>query len=258
MNSTSRKLGLAMAGGAVRGAAQVGALEVFEENGIEFDVVAGTSAGSIVGAVYAAGLPPERLMDRLADASFLDIAKASGLKSLGLFHTAPLARVIEDLLGGATFADLPRKLIVVACDIRTGERVLITEGDVPTAVRASTALPGLFEPVKIGDHLLSDGGLVDKYPTSVPYQFGADAVVGIDIGGHPSYTEPRNVVEVLISAAEIRSTLTGASLADIDIVPDVREFDSFEFEAIPEMHRRGRVAAEAALSAVKDLLDPTS
>lgn len=255
MNHSSGRLGLAMAGGAVRGAAQVGALEVFEEHGIEFDVVAGTSAGSIVGAVYAAGLSPSRLMDRLGEASFLDIAKAAGLNSLGLFHTAPLARVVEDLLGGATFADLPRKLIVVTCDIRTGERVLITEGDVPTAVRASTSLPGLFEPVEIGEHLLSDGGLVDKYPTSVPPLFGANAVVGIDIGGHPPYTDPRNLVEVLTAAAQIRSTLTGASLADVDIVPDVREFDSFEFSAIPEMHRRGRVAAEASLPAVKALLD---
>jgi NTE family protein len=245
-----------MAGGAVRGAAQIGALEVFEEHGIHFDVVAGTSAGSVVGAVYAAGLPPQRLMDRLADASFLDIAEASGLQSLGLFHTEPLARIIGDLLGNATFADLPRKLIVVACDIRSGERVLITDGDVATAVKASTAVPGLFQPVEIGDNLLSDGGLVDKYPTSVPHQFGADAVVGIDIGGHPSHTEPSNVVEVLISAADIRKTLTGASLADVDIVPDVREFDAFEFEAIPEMHRRGRVAAEEALPAVADLLDP--
>lgn len=144
MSVTSRTLGLAMAGGGVRGAAHIGALEVFEEHRIEFDVVAGTSAGSIVGAVYAAGLPPERLMDRLAEASFLDIAEVSGLSSLGLFDTAPLARIVEDLLGGATFADLPRKLIVVACDIRTGERVLITEGDVPTAVKASASLPGLF------------------------------------------------------------------------------------------------------------------
>ena len=258
MRRASHKLGLAMAGGAVRGAAQVGALEVFDERGIEFDVIAGTSAGSVVGAVYAAGLPPERLMDRLADASFLDIARASGLTSLGLFHTAPLARIIEDLLGGATFADLPRKLIVVACDIRTGERVLITEGDIPTAVRASTALPGLFEPVMIGDHLLSDGGIVDRYPTSVPYEFGADAVVGIDIGGHSSFREPNDVVDMLISAAEIRSTLTGVSLADVDIVPAVREFGLFDFVAIPEMHRRGRVAAEEALSAVQNLLEPTS
>ena len=256
MTSRSRTLGLAMAGGAVRGAAQVGVLEVFEERGIEFDVVAGTSAGSVVGAVYAAGLPPRRLMDRLTEASFLDIAEASGLDSLGIFHTAPLARIIEDLLGGATFADLPRKLVVVACDIRTGKRVLITEGDVPTAVRASTAVPGLFEPVTIGDHLLSDGGLVDKYPTSVPHQFGAEGVVGIDISGHPSYTEPSDVVDVLISAAEIRSTLTGASFADVDIVPDVREFDAFAFEAIPEMHRRGRAAAEAALPSVEALLNP--
>jgi NTE family protein len=247
-------VGLALSGGAVRGAAQAGALSVLDEHEVPIEIIAATSAGTTVGALYAAGIPPIEISDWIAGFSWPTATKWAGRKRLGLFDMSPFARNLSKMIGNASFSDLDKKLIAVTCDVVSGERVLITEGDVARAVQASSAIPGLFVPVRDGDRLLIDGGTVDNYPVTVPREYGADVVIGIDIGSRPGSHAPKNVVDMLVAAASVRQKSTGVRVVDVDIIPDVREFSSFEFEAIPEMYERGRIAAEAAIPEINALL----
>ncbi len=247
-------VGLALSGGAVRGAAQAGALSVFDEHDVPIDIIAATSAGTTVGALYAGGVPPEEISALIGSMTWPTATKLAGLKRLGLFTMGPFSELISERLDGATFADLDKKLIAVACDIITGTRVLITEGDVGKAVQASSAVPGLFVPVEDGDRLLIDGGTVDNYPVTVPYEAGADVVIGVDIGSQPGTHRPKRILDVVVAAAAVRSKSTGVRIVDVDIVPDVREFASFDFEAVPEMYERGRQAAEEAMPKINALL----
>jgi NTE family protein len=250
-----RKIGLALSGGAVRGAAQIGAIAVLEENDVPIEIVSGTSAGSAVGALYAAGASPDEMLDFMAKLSWPRTTKFVGTKHLGFFSTNPFRDRLRDALGAETFDELDKKLIIVACDVLTGSRVLISEGDIVEAVGASTAIPGLFVPVEHEDALLIDGGAVDNYPVTVPIEFGADTVIGIDIGSRPGQHRPRNAADVLIAYMDVKTKSTGVRGADVDIIPDVREFSSFDFGSIPEMYERGRTAATQMLPQIFELLD---
>ena len=252
---TNRTIGLALSGGAVRGAAQIGAIAVLEENGIPIDIVSGTSAGSAVGALYAAGSSSEEMLDFMTKLSWPRTTKFVGTKHLGFFTTNPFRDRLRDAIQVETFDQLDKPLIVVACDILTGSRVLLHEGDVVTAIGASTAIPGLFVPVEYGDTLLIDGGAIDNYPVTVPIQFGADAVIGIDIGSRPGEHKPRHAVDVLLAYMDVKTRATGVRVADVDIIPDVREFSSFDFGSIPEMYERGRIAAEEKLPEILALVN---
>jgi len=254
IHTSEPTVGLALSGGAVRGAAQAGALSVLDEHDVPIHIIAGTSAGTTVGALYAAGVPSTEISDWIAGLSWPTATRLAVRERLGLFTMSPFADRLSERLENATFADLDKRLVAVACDILTGKRVLITEGDVATAVQASSAIPGLFTPVEYGDHLLIDGGTVDNYPVTVPREVGADLVIGIDIGSNPGPHAPRNVVEMLVAAGAVRGRSTGVRVLDVDIIPDVREFASFDFDAIPEMYKRGRVAAEAAMPEIEAVL----
>ena len=251
---TDRTVGLALSGGAVRGAAQIGAIAVLEENDIPIEVISGTSAGAAVGALYAAGSSSEQMLDFMQQLSWPRTTRFAGTKQLGFFSTNPFQDRLRDAIEATTFDELDTKLIVVACDVLTGARVLLCEGDVVTAVAASTAVPGLFVPIEDGNTLLIDGGAIDNYPVTVPHEFGADTVIGIDIGAQPHDRKPRNAAEVLLAYMEVKSRSTGVRVADVDIVPDVRDFSSFDFGSIPEMYERGRTAALEKLPEILELV----
>lgn len=248
------KVGLALSGGAVRGAAHCGVLAVLDEHGIRIDVIAGTSAGAMAGAAYAAGMKPEEMADALAELSWPRMVRPVRPARRALFSASPFGEMLADRIGEVTFADLDPTFVAVACDVLTGERVLLSEGDVVTAVLASLAIPGLFTPVEHGDRLLIDGGTVANYPVDVPPEFGATVVIGVDVGMQPQPEPPRNPVDMLLAAAEISARAAGRMHADVDIVPDVSEFSSFSFKAVPDLYRRGRQAAEEAMPAIEGLL----
>lgn len=249
------QVGLALSGGAVRGAAHCGVLSVFDEEGIKPRVIAGTSAGAAVGAAYAAGLAPARIADMLHGLSWPSVAKFAGFKKRGLYSLSPWADFLAGVLDNATFDTLDIRLVTVSCDLMTGKRVLLTEGDLASAVRASTAIPGLFEPVEDGDKLLVDGGTIDNYPATVPFEFGADVVIGVNVSAQKPLTAPRNPISVLLAAAEIRGRSTGVDVANVGIVPSVSEFSSFDFDAVPEIYQRGREAATEALPEIRSAIE---
>ncbi|MCS7177670.1 MAG: patatin-like phospholipase family protein [Anaerolineae bacterium] len=179
-----RRIGLALSGGGVRGLAHIGVLKVLTEAGIPIHAIAGTSAGGLIGALYAAGIPPHQIEEEA-----LRIASPRRLLSFlnpvhpfrGLLSAQKVAEYLETFLDDLTFDQLHIPLAVVAVDLNRGQKVVLKEGRVVDAVRATTALPGLIRPVQREEQLLVDGGLLDNLPADVVRQMGAERVVAVDI-----------------------------------------------------------------------------
>jgi NTE family protein len=181
------KIGLALGSGGARGSAHTGVLKVLQAEGIPISVVAGSSIGSLMGATLAVGIPLEDVEKEWLDAgatrvfrSFLPTFPRAGLSSGN-----ELKKYLAQLLGKVRIEDLDMPYAAVACDLDTGEAVHLREGLLVDAVRASTAIPGIFHPLRWGDRLLVDGGLVDPVPIQVCRDLGADFVIAVDITPRP-------------------------------------------------------------------------
>lgn len=174
-------LGIALGSGAARGLAHIGVLKVLEENGIRVDVLAGTSIGALIGALFAAGVPVRQMEQVALEIDWRKLAKLMDpvIPFSGLTDTRKLISFIKDLLPVRSFEELDRPLAVTATDINTGEAVIIKQGDLVEALRASLAFPGIFSPATFGQRVLVDGGLCKPMPTDVVRNMGAGKVIGI-------------------------------------------------------------------------------
>ena len=179
------RLGVALGGGSARGYAHLGALACLERNDLRPDVVVGTSFGAVVGALYATGEAIEALIARASAMRRRDViphVADFGLHRAALFRGRRLEEYFDRLLEGRTFADLKRVLVVVTTDVDTGERVLLREGRLAPALRASASLPGVFAPVEIGGRRLIDGGIGSPVPLDTVVELGVDVALGIGAG----------------------------------------------------------------------------
>ena len=175
------KVGLALGSGAARGLCYIGVLEVLEESGIRPDMIAGTSIGALIGAMYASGVPVTRMEEVSSSLNWRQLALLLDpiIPTSGLIDGKKVARFIDELLPVKSFEELERPLAVTATDIETGELVIIRQGSLLEAIEASIAFPGIFNPVRIGDRFLVDGGLCAPVPTDVVREMGADTVIGV-------------------------------------------------------------------------------
>jgi len=192
-DAQDKRIGLALASGGARGAAITGVLKVLDREGIRASVVTGSSIGSLVGAAYAAGLPIEEVeREWLAiDRSTLVRGFLPTLSRAGLSSGSELRKLLSELLGDGRIEQLAIPFAAVACDIDTGDVVVLHEGPLAEAVRASCAVPGLFHPVRWGDRLLVDGGLVEPLPVRPCRELGANFVIAVDISPRPQPTTER-------------------------------------------------------------------
>ena len=186
------RIGLALGSGGARGAAHTGVLKVLEREGIHPTVIAGSSIGSLIGAAYAAGKPTADM-----EREWLSIGVSKVLRGFmptlsraGLSSGHEVRKLLTDLFGTTRIEDLPMPFAAVACDIDTGEPVVLQSGPLVDAVLASTAIPGIFPPVRWDSRILVDGGMVDPVPVSVCRKLGADIVIAVDITAHPVPTTP--------------------------------------------------------------------
>ena len=255
-----RLVGLALSGGAVRGAAHLGVLEVLEREGIRPDFVAGTSAGSVVGAVYCAGMPIEQVETLALDLQWRKIGQITRPR-LGFFDSQRMEDYLIEIIGDLTFEELKTPLSTVAVDILSGEVVVMREGRVVTAVRASCALPGIFTPVEWHDRLLVDGGLLNNLPVSVVRSMGADYVIAVDLLPPSVLPEkPTSMLSMWYATiyTAMRATHMEVQTADCVITPRVGPFVWTDFSKTPALIELGRQAAEEKIEQLKrDLgLDP--
>ncbi|WP_427451083.1 patatin-like phospholipase family protein [Litorimonas sp. WD9-15] len=177
-------LGLALGGGVARGWAHIGAMRALIEAGIRPDIIAGTSIGAIVGAAYLAGKLDvlekwARSLNRRKMMGYMDVRWGGS----GFMRGERLARVLNHYMGDVNIEDLDRKFAAVACDLRTGYEVWLQRGPVVPAIRASYALPGAFEPVKVDGRFMIDGALVNPVPVSACRALGAHMVIAISLNG---------------------------------------------------------------------------
>ncbi len=179
------RLGVALGGGSARGYAHLGALASLERNGLAPDVIAGTSFGAVVGALYATGRPMSELLAQAEAMRRRDVfpyVADFGLHRAALFRGTRLEAYFDRLLEGRHFSDLVKRLVVVTTDIDSGERVLLEQGSLAEALRASTAIPGVFAPALVGGRRLIDGGIGSPVPLSTLDEFDLDVAIGIGAG----------------------------------------------------------------------------
>lgn len=250
------KVGLALGGGGARGFAHIGVIKALVEHGINIDFVAGTSAGAIVGALYAAGLSVEEMVEISNKFSLKDI-KTSKIPLIPNKIEA-LQEVIKKTLGDIEFKDLEKPFCAVAVDIKTGSEVHITKGNLAAAVAGSCAVPGFFTSVTFDNYMLFDGGLLNNIPSNVPKLFGCDVVIAVDINSTRGQgTTSTKYFDQLISSISIMmksNSLKGYLNADIMIQPDLKRFKSTKIISVSESIEEGYNATIFKMDEIKQLL----
>ncbi|HTH59233.1 MAG TPA: patatin-like phospholipase family protein [Paraburkholderia sp.] len=198
------RVGLALGGGAARGFAHIGVIKALEARNVQIDLVAGTSAGSVVAALYAAGMTGiaiNKLALTMDEASISDWAMP--FRSRGLLQGIALQNYLNTTLHNRPIEKMNKPLGIVATDLRSGQPILFQRGNTGVAVRASCSVPSIFEPVTIGGHEYVDGGLVSPVPASFARQMGADFVIAVDISSNPATAATQNSFDVLMQTFTI-------------------------------------------------------
>jgi NTE family protein len=250
----ARKLGLALGGGGARGLAHIGVLKVLEEEGLAADFVAGTSVGSLIGALYCCGYGWRELQELASTTDWSDLVTFT-VPRLGLVNARKLERLVDRLVGGRTVEQLPIPFRAVAVDITAGEEVVLDRGPVSRAVRASASIPGIFEPTPWEGRLLVDGGLLDNVPSAVARDMGAQVVLAVNLSGERVKSRPpENILDVVLYSLEVLihgQGLKGTAAADVRVVPDLEGFSYRNLGRWKEMVERGELAMRAALPALR-------
>ena len=248
---TLPKIGLALGGGAARGFAHVGVIQVLEEAGIKPDLVVGTSAGSLVAALYASGKTGAQLQvisENMEEAALTDWTLP--FISRGMLRGEALARYVSGQVGGRKIDSFPMPLGIVATDLHNGKGVLFQTGDTATAVRASSAVPGVFQPVKIGTREFVDGGVVSPVPVRYARQMGAEVVIAVDISATPESNPALSTMDILLQTFAIMSlSINSFELkeADVAVRPSLAGVSSADFASKRKSIEAGRAAMLAVL-----------
>ena len=282
------KIGLVLSGGGAKGLAHIGALKVIEEAGIKIDYIGGTSMGAFVGALYAAGYTATELDSIFRTTDFTNLIEDNLPRSAKTFYekedsekyaiTLPfnkfkisvppafsggqnvyneLVKLLYPVKNIEEFDKLPIPFLCMATDVETGEEVVLKEGYLPQAVMASGALPSLFEPVKIGDRLLIDGGVVNNYPIQKVKEMGADVIIGVDVQhGLRDRDGLISATEILLQINNYRTVLDmeeKSKLTDIYIKPELSNFSVIDFNLYDRIIESGTEAAKKSYGDLRRL-----
>lgn len=252
------KVALALGGGAARGFAHIGVIQVLEEAGIKPDYVVGTSAGSLVAALYASGKNGTE-MARLAEGMDEGAITDWSFPLKGLIKGEALARYIRAQTGGRPIEQMSLPLGIVATNLADGSGVMFRTGDLGLAVRASSAVPAVFQPVEIGSRTFVDGGLVAPVPVRFARQMGAEVVIAIDISSPPdpkTRTDPFNML--MQTVAIMGRSINSLELREADVVlrPELGAVASSDFSARKQAIAAGRTAALQGLERLRRAVAP--
>lgn len=252
---THKRVGLALSGGAARGMAHVGVLQVLEGEGVPVDCIAGTSAGALVGAACAAGMNSEQLYEMAMTFRWRQIARPVWPRH-GLVSFARLESLIINLIGDVTFADLALPFAAVTTDLETGQPLILREGRVAPAVRASCSVPGFVTPVELNDRQLIDGGVSNNLPISVARDLGADVVIAVDLM-LPLGRRPQGILEISVESLRylIARAADDPTTADVHIGIPLWSLGSLlRLSAGSWLSAVGHQAAQEAMPAIKAVL----
>lgn len=248
-----QKVALALGGGAARGFAHVGVIKTLEAHGIVPDMVIGTSAGSVVGAMYAggySGFELQKIALAMDEATLGDWA----LPVKGFLKGEALAQYVNKVLNNRPIERLAKPFAAVATDLRSGEMIIFQRGDTGTAVRASSAVPGVFQPVQISGRDYVDGGLVSPIPVRAARKLGADYVIAVDISSQAQFADPSGAVGALLQTFTIMGQQLGSyekAEADVVIRPQLGAIKGTDFQARNVSILEGERAALAVIDTLK-------
>jgi NTE family protein len=253
------RIGLALGGGAAKGFAHVGVIAVLEQAGIEPSVVVGTSAGSLVAAFYASGMNAAQLQAtamRMEEVTLADWMVP--LINRGLFRGEALARFVNDAVASRPIEDMRLTLGVVAADLANGQPILFRRGNTGAAVRASSAVPAIFQPVRIGGRDYVDGGLVAPVPVQFARQMGAEFVIAVDISQPPEGQPAGDTLQILMQTFNIMGQAINQhelKQADLLVRPSLVGLRSADFSARQRAIDAGKAAMLAALPELRAKLE---
>ena len=266
--SKKKKIGLALSSGSARGLAHIGVLEVLENEGIPIDMIAGTSIGALIGALYANSKNMSQIKHwaaNLGSTRFVFLAHLMPTRT-GLIQGKKIENQLKSIIGDRKFRDLMIPFACVATDINTGEEIVIKEGSVVEGIRASFSLPGVFSAVKREGRYLVDGGLMNPVPVSVLKEMGADFIIASNVVPdmkdrvYQSSKSPKqelkapNLFDVIMRTIHIagyqavRFSLSGA---DIVIEPQVVHIGFGDFHRSSECISQGKLAAQNSILEIK-------
>ena len=251
------KTGIVFSGGGVRGFAYIGVMRALKEAGIEFDCVAGTSIGSLMGALYAMDMPIED-MENYA----LKVKQSDFTTSKLIFvpnKTEKFEKMVSELVGNNTFETLKKPLCVVAVDLKSGKEVHITSGNLVKAIAGSCAVPGVFTPVELGEMRLVDGLLTNNIPADALREMGCDIVVSLDINPTRGYgTNSAKLLDVLKASLRVlmvSNAVNGYVHSDYILKIDLSEFSQLKISNTLELMKRGYVATKKYIPEILQTLN---
>jgi len=282
------KVGLVLSGGGAKGLAHIGALKIIEEAGVKIDYISGTSMGAIVGALYASGYSAAELDSIFQTIKFDQLISDNLPRGAKTFYekedseryalTLPfnnfkvsvpraysggqniyneLVRLLYHVKDVENFKNLPIPFVCVATDVESGNEVVLDNGYLPQAIMASGTLPSLFEPSKLNDKILIDGGVVNNYPLDKVKEMGADVVIGVDVqNGLSNRNELLSATEILLQINNFQSVkdmVSKVDETDIYIKPDMSLYTVLDFDKGNNIIRLGENAARKKYSALKEL-----
>jgi len=245
----SGTLGLALSGGAVLGCAHIGVLQALDETGIKVTHLTGTSMGALIASLYAFGLTGKEIEGITEVLRWPDVTRPSPTR-LGLLSQEKLRKTLRKHVGDVRIEDAEIPLAMVATDISTGEKVIMTEGDLALAASASACFPGIFIPVERNGRLLVDGGLVENLPLSPLRAWGVDRIMAVDAFLGMTFRRPKGLMDLIKNAVDIVLAQASEKVAgdvDILIAPDLEAFSSTELKDVPGLVQEGYRAAMVAL-----------
>jgi NTE family protein len=251
------KIGLALGGGAARGFAHIGVIKALEAQGIYPDIVVGTSAGSLVGAMYAAGnngFALQKMALDMDEAAISDWSVPFFAKASGVLKGEALQNYVNHAVNNQPLEKLKLPFGAVATDLHTGEPILFRRGNTGMAVRASSAVPSIFQPVTIGDHTYVDGGLTAPVPVSFARQMGADFVIAVNISAEPDAQAYGTSLEVLLQTFAIMGhSINRYELKNADIViePSLGAMKGADFNSRNQAVLAGEQAVAAQMVEIK-------
>lgn len=202
----TKKIGLVLSGGSAYGFAHIGVIKVLEENGINVDIVGGTSMGSIVGGLYSAGVPVqqmEEILTKFSRKKIVDINPFSFADD-GLLYGKKVTKFIKDIIGDKNIEDCGKEYYCIASDLVNGKKIVLDKGPLTMAIRASMSIPGIYKPIRHNKMILVDGGSSDNLPIQDARQRGADIVIGVDVCSfYQKQNDLKSAFDILISACNL-------------------------------------------------------
>jgi NTE family protein len=247
-----KDIGIALGGGAVLGAAHVGALRAIDEFDIEINYIAGTSIGAFVAAFFAFGKNWKDIKKIASELKWIDITGIS-LSRYALLSNEKLGELIIEHIGDKNIQDSDIPLAMIATDITGGDKVTLEKGSVAEAVMASTCIPGIFKPVEINEQMLVDGGVVENVPVKTVKEMGAEYVIGVDLNAKHTYEKPDSIVDVIINSFHFlmqQSDKLQTADADLLIKPDLSAFNRSDMNQVDELMKKAYEDSKKALKKI--------